>query len=60
MIFNFDEKSLERCSWEHKVFHLPPDNDFALHFFDGFLSKFDLQELLHFLPFHNLPHENSE
>ena len=45
MIFNFDEKSLERCSWEHKVFHLPPSNDFALHFFDGFLSKFDLQEL---------------
>ena len=41
MIFNFDQKINKRNLEEPSVFHLPPSSDFANHFVEGLLSRFE-------------------
>ena len=41
MIFNFDNKIISRKLEGPSVFHLPPSSDFAKHFVEGLLSRFE-------------------
>ena len=41
MIFNFDPKIITKRLKDPSVFHLPPSSDFAKHFVEGLLSRFE-------------------
>ena len=41
MIFNFDPKIITKRLADPSVFHLPPSSDFAKHFVEGLLSRFE-------------------